>query len=119
HRFRSFGGRLWKPWHYAVHGWHRVRRHHVPLQVAQPAAEFRVQFLHAASAATSAAPATSAAATGAATGDADVPGRLGHPGDGHLPSATASSPAAATGAGTRISADNHCNNRGLGESAFA
>ena len=42
-----------------------------------------------------------AAAAAATSGDADLPGRFGDPGDGHLPAAAAA-PAAAAGAGTRL-----------------
>ncbi len=46
--------------------------------------------------------AASAAASAATSGDADLPGRLGDPGDGHLSAAAASAAAAAAGAGTRV-----------------
>ncbi len=55
----------------------------------------------AAAAAASAAPAAAAAAAG----DADLPGRIGDPGDGQLPAAAtaAAAAAASAGAGTRLS----------------
>ena len=52
-------------------------------------------------AAAAAASAAASAASAAASGDADVPGRLGDPGDGHLPGAAASASAAAAGARAR------------------
>ena len=52
-------------------------------------------------AAAAAATAAAAAASAATSGDADVPGRLGDPGDGRLPGAAAAAAAAAAGAGTR------------------
>ena len=53
-------------------------------------------------AAAAASAATASATSAAATGDADVPGRLGDPGDRRLPGAAASASAAATGARARI-----------------
>src|SRR6185503_17460560 len=44
-----------------------------------------------------------AAAASAASGDADVPGRLGDPGDGYLPGASAAAAAAASGTRARLS----------------
>ena len=57
-------------------------------------------FARAAAAASAAASAASAAA--AASGDADVPGRLGDPGDGRLSGSAASAAAAAAGARARL-----------------
>src|SRR5688572_9045496 len=70
-------------------------------QIAQPAGEpdLQLRLGAAAASATPAAPAASAAATG----DADLPGRLGDPGDGHVP-ATTTAAAAAAGTRTRLTA---------------
>ena len=46
-------------------------------------------------------PTTAAPAASAASGDADVPGRIGDPGDGHLSGAAAAAAAAASGARAR------------------
>ena len=57
-----------------------------------------------AAAARAAGSAAAAAASAAAAGDADLPGRLGDPGDGHLSAAASAAAAAAAsaGAGTRL-----------------
>ena len=59
-----------------------------PVQLAQPAAEPDLQ-LRAAAAAAAATAAAAAAAASAASGDADLPGRLGDPGDGRVSAAAA------------------------------
>ena len=73
--------------------------HQHEVQGAKPVADPGLQLRRAAAAAATAA----AAASAAPTGDADLPGRLGDPGDGRLSaSATATPPASAAGAGTRL-----------------
>src|SRR5215218_8755377 len=69
------------------------------LALAQPAGVVHVQLLLASACAS--APAASAAS--AASGDADVPGRIGSPGDRDLPGSAASASAAAAGARARLS----------------
>ena len=49
-----------------------------------------------------AAAAAAASASAASSGDADLPGRLGDPGDGHLSAAAAAAASAAAGAGARV-----------------
>src|SRR4029450_12994089 len=79
-----------------------VVRFRKQVQVSQPVGQPDLQLRRAgtASATASAAAATAAAATG----DADVPGRIGDPGDGRLPATTAAAAAAtaSAGAGTRL-----------------
>ena len=64
----------------------------------QPDLQLRWRRSGASSAAASAAP---SAASAAATGDADLPGRLGDPGDGYVPGTAASAASAAAGARAR------------------
>ena len=94
--------RRWRGFHAGRYRERRncVHQHQPALELAQPAAEPELQLRVAATAA--AAPAASAPAASAASGDADVPGRFGDPGDGHLPGAAASAAAAASGAGARL-----------------
>ena len=70
----------------------------VALAAAEPDLQLR-------SAAASAAASAASAASAAASGDADLPGRLGDPGYGSVPTAAsaASAAAASAGAGTRLS----------------
>jgi len=78
-----------------------LRRHRPsgrPLALAQPAGVADLQLLLASAAASAAAPAASAASR-----DADVPGRIGDPGDRRLPGSAASASAAAAGARARLS----------------
>jgi hypothetical protein len=77
--------------------WLRRRRES---EIAQLAGEPHLQLRFGAAAASTTA-ASAPAASAAATGDADLPGRLGDPGDGHVPAATATA-AAAAGTRTRL-----------------
>src|SRR5688500_7144035 len=70
---------------------------------AQPAGEPDLQLRGPAATATAAA--TSAPAASAASGDADVPGRLGDPGDGCVSAAAAAAAAAAARARARVSGE--------------
>src|SRR6185312_1671658 len=78
----------------------RRLRHHAELRLldhgapayAEPAAGADLQFRGSAAAASASA---SAAASAATSGDADVPGRVGDPGDRGLPAASATATAAA------------------------
>jgi len=76
-----------------LHGWHRRIRGQEQVDLAQPAAEPRVQLRRGSAA--SAASTAAAAAAAASTGDADVPGRFGDPGDEQLPAAASTAAAAA------------------------
>ena len=84
----------------AVQRRHRHVRHRPQVHLSLGSREPDLQLLLAG--ASAAAPtATSPASAASSAGDADVPGRLGDPGNGHLPGSAASASAAATGAGTR------------------
>src|SRR6185369_12231216 len=71
------------------------------LPLEQPSGEPDLQLLRAATA--TATTASASAASAAASGDADVPGRHGDPGNGHLPGSAASASAATAGARARLS----------------
>src|SRR5687767_1667884 len=68
---------------------------------AQPAGEPDLQLRSSGTATATATAAASAAS--AASGDADVPGRLGDPGNGRVPGSAAAAAAAAAGARARVS----------------
>jgi len=63
------------------------------VSLEQPPCEPGVQFRGRGTPA-AASPASASAASAAATGDADLPGRIGDPGNGDLPGTTAASSAA-------------------------